>query len=312
MALRIIDGVWDVPPLERPTVLTFGKFDALHLGHQAIFHRVLHLAQTTGRDAAALSFYPHPLKLLAPERCPATLTPLSKKLRLFEAFGFDLAIVGHFDDRMRTTKAEAFLELLATSLRAEVLVIGADARFGYRAQGDMEVLMALSERLGYRVEIVAPQQYAGQVISSQRVREAIQGGDLELAETLLGRAYSVVGGVVEGDKRGRTLGYPTANVETGDQLLPPFGIYVAEVIAGGVTYGAAVSLGVRPTFDGKRVVLEAYLLDFSGTLYGQEIEVIFREKIREELRFDNVEALLEQMAKDVQVARRVLNLPSLS
>lgn len=304
--MRVVEGFWEPAGFDRGTVVTFGKFDALHCGHQAIFSRVVELAAQQGRESVAVFFHPNPLRLLAPDRCPPSLTTVPQKLRLMEAFGLDAVVVARFDERMRATRAETFVELLARNLRMANVVVGSDARFGYRAQGDAEMLAALGERLGYGVETVAPSRLDDDPISSERVREAVRAGELVLAARLLGRRYSVEGVVVAGDKRGRTLGFPTANVDTGDLLLPPYGIYVAEARVNGATHGAAASLGVRPTFGGSRPVLEAYLLDFSGDLYDHTVELTFVEKIRDEMRFDSVDALLAQMNADVLHARRAL------
>jgi riboflavin kinase/FMN adenylyltransferase len=305
-SLRVVDGFWERVGFARGTVVTFGKFDALHRGHQAIFARVCETAAQSDRDAVVVFFHPNPLQLLAPDRCPPPLTTVPQKLRLMDAFGFDAAVVARFDDRMRTTKAETFIECLVRNLGMERVVVGRDARFGYRAQGDVTMLCALGERFGYRVETVDANRLDDEVISSRRVREAIQVGHLGVAERLLGRRYAVEGVVVRGDQRGRTLGFPTANVDTGDQLLPPFGIYVAEARVGDTTYGAAVSLGVRPTFNGTRPVLETHVLDFDGDLYDETIEIAFVEKIREEMRFESVDALLARMREDVFHTRRTL------
>jgi riboflavin kinase/FMN adenylyltransferase len=305
--LKIVEGLWDAPLLERPTVLTFGTFDALHIGHQAILQRVVRIARDTSRHATALFFHPNPLRVIAPERCPPTLSPLSKKLRLLESFGLDVAVVARFDERLRSTEPGEFVGLLVSPLRAEMIVVGHDARFGHGARGDERLLRALGGSLGLAVEVVDAVQFGGAPVSSTRVREALRAGDLSLVRQLLGRSYSVEGTVVVGDGRGRALGFPTANVEVGeDQQLPPTGIYAAEVVIGERAHGAAVSLGLRPTFGAGRLVLEAHVLDFAGDLYGQEVEVVFLWKIREERRFETVDALTAEMRRDVAATRAFL------
>ncbi|MDA1191296.1 MAG: bifunctional riboflavin kinase/FAD synthetase [Candidatus Poribacteria bacterium] len=304
--MKVIDGFWEPPTPNAPTVLTFGRFDALHIGHQAIFRRVVDHARKTGRLSAVLFLEPHPMKLIDPTRCPPTLTRLSKKLELLDSFGFDLAVIARFDDRMRGTEASSFIEQMARGFHVAHLVIGYQARFGHRGQGTTDTLVEHAEPLGYTVETVGAQEYDGEVVSSTRVRLAVEAGELDLAETLLGRRYSVTGEVVKGDQRGRELGYPTANVEFGDQQLPPLGIYAARTVVDGVSHDSAVSLGVRPTFQGDTVLLESYLLDFSGDLYGKTVEVVFIEKLRDELRFDSLDALVKQIDADVEQTRRIL------
>ncbi len=303
--MRVVDGPWTPEPLRRPTVLTFGKFDALHVGHQAIFSEVLRQAQVSDADSAVFFLHPHPLSLLDPARCPPTLTVLPKKLELLEAFGVHVAIIGRFDERLRTTEPKGFLRHLVGHLGARSLVVGQGVRFGYRGAGDVELLARATSELGFELTVVPHQTVDGQPISSTRIRTAISSADLDTAERLLGRPYSISGTVVSSDKRGRALGYPTANVSFGDQQLPPFGIYAGTTVVAGRHVASAISLGVRPTFEDTGVWLEAFLIDFEGDLYGIDVDVILTHRLRDELRFDAVEELQAQIEADVAEVRRL-------
>jgi len=302
--LRIVEDLWAPEPPERDSVITFGKFDALHLGHQSIFDEVVRQARAVSADATVFFLHPHPMKLLDPARCPASLTSLPNKLRLLESFGVDVAIVGRFDERLRATAADAFVRHLVERFRAGSLVVGHSVRFGFRGAGDVALLQRMAPEIGFDVTTMPAQLVEGEPISSTRIRIAISAGDLSLAHRLLGRRYSVVGRVVPGEKRGRSLGFPTANVDAGDQQLPPLGIYAGETTVNGVAYASAISLGVRPTFRDTGVWLESYLLDFEGDLYGEEVEVGFGEKLRDEERFDTLDALKRQIRDDVAAVRR--------
>lgn len=304
--MRIIDGFWETPRLERPTALTFGKFDALHLGHRAVFRSVLDRARVDGVDAAALFLHPNPLKLIAPERCPASLTSLSQKFRMFEEMGFDLVIAGRFDERLREAPARDFLARLVDVFRARVIAVGYSVRFGYQGRGDLTLLRDQASALGYEAMAEEAHMCDGEVISSTRIRDAVARADFDLAEAMLGRPYALAGEVVEGNRMGRELGFPTANVAYGDMQLPPDGIYAGYTRHDGVSYPSAISIGNRPTFGGTQVVVESYLLDFSGDLYGQEVEVELVERIREQEKFASVDALTARIQDDVRRAREAL------
>lgn len=306
--MRIIDGFWETPRLDRPTVLTFGKFDALHLGHRDVFQSVLDRARADGVDAAVLFLHPNPLKLIAPERCPASLTSHSQKLRAFEEMGFDLAIVGRFDERLREFSAQDFLARVVDAFRARVIAVGYSVRFGHEGRGDIDMLREQADLLGYEAVAGEAHMCRGEAISSTRIRDAIARADFDLAEDMLGRPYALTGVVVEGNHMGRELGFPTANVDYGDMQLPPEGIYAAHTIYGGTRYPSAVSLGKRPTFDGTQLLLESYLLDFSADLYGQEVDIEFVQHLRDQEKFASVDKLVARIRDDVRRTREATRL----
>jgi riboflavin kinase/FMN adenylyltransferase len=292
----------------RGSALTVGVFDGVHLGHQALLERVCRLA-AGGREATVLTFDPHPLEVVAPERAPRMLTTIPQRVELLSALG--VATVGVLDfGRIRHLSAEEFaVEILAGRLRAEVVAIGADFRFGRDRRGDPELLASVGRSRGFDVEIVATVTGPdGEPYSSTRIRSLLAEGRVAEAASLLGRPYELRATVVRGDARGRSIGFPTANLAMdGRMALPADGVYAVRArVAPQGDYPAVVNVGVRPTFGGGRRTVEAHLLDFEGDLYHQEVSVRFVERLRGERRFGSVEELRAQLAVDVEAGRAAL------
>ncbi|HKN38061.1 MAG TPA: bifunctional riboflavin kinase/FAD synthetase [Acidimicrobiia bacterium] len=315
--MHIVTSLDACPDPPDGTVVTIGAFDGVHLGHQALLRLVRERAAERGLPTALVTFDRHPAQVVRPESAPKLLTGLAQKLELLEATGLvDHAVVLTFDETRRRESAEDFVsEVLEGCLRARLVVVGADFHFGKNRRGNVALLERMGAELGFDVvglELVrAGDDVLGAITySSTLVRQRLAAGDVRGAAEILGRVHEVRGTVVEGDRRGRELGFPTANVAVpGEICLPAAGIY-AGTFRGtdGVERPAAISLGHRPTFytDQAYLLLEAYLLDFSGDLYGQAASVGFVERIRAEERFDSVEALVAAMHRDVEAARRVL------
>jgi riboflavin kinase/FMN adenylyltransferase len=311
--MHVVRSLDACPEPPAGTVVTIGAFDGVHLGHQALLRLVREEADKRGLPTALVTFDRHPAQVVRPESAPKLLTTLDEKLELLEATGLvDHAVVLTFDDARRQESAEDFVtEVLDGCLRARLIVVGADFHFGNGRRGNVALLEQMGRDLGFDViglELVSGPETV--TYSSTLVRQRLAEGDVRGAAELLGRVHDVRGTVVEGDRRGRELGFPTANVAVPDQIcLPAAGIYAGTFTgADGVERPAALSLGRRPTFytDQPYLLLEAYLLDFSGDLYGQEATVGFVDRIRSEERFDSVEALVEAMHRDVEAVRRVL------
>jgi riboflavin kinase/FMN adenylyltransferase len=311
--MHVVRSLDACPEPPAGTVVTIGAFDGVHLGHQALLRLVREEADKRGLPTALVTFDRHPARVVRPESAPKLLTTLDEKLELLEATGLvDHAVVLTFDDARRQESAEDFVtEVLDGCLRARLIVVGADFHFGNGRRGNVALLEQMGRDLGFDViglELVSGPETV--TYSSTLVRQRLAEGDVRGAAELLGRVHDVRGTVVEGDRRGRELGFPTANVAVPDQIcLPAAGIYAGTFTgADGVERPAALSLGRRPTFytDQPYLLLEAYLLDFSGDLYGQEATVGFVDRIRSEERFDSVEALVEAMHRDVEAVRRVL------
>ncbi|HEX2700064.1 MAG TPA: bifunctional riboflavin kinase/FAD synthetase [Acidimicrobiales bacterium] len=295
------------------TVVTIGAYDGVHLGHRALLARVRSMADQLGSAAAVVTFDRHPATVVRPESAPKLLTDLDQKLELLATTGMDYAYVVHFDEARAAESAEDFVRrLLVDCLSARAVVVGHDFHFGNRRGGNVALLQTMGADFGFDVlgiSLVADGP-AGEAVSSTRVRRLLAEGDAAGAVALLGRPHEVRGTVVAGDRRGRELGYPTANVVApGDILLPADGIYAGWYRRpDGDLHPAAISLGRRPTFhpDADVSVLEAYLLDFEGDLYGEQAAVRFTARIRGEERFDSVDALIARMGDDVVATRALL------
>jgi riboflavin kinase/FMN adenylyltransferase len=279
--------------------LCLGNFDGVHLGHQALFAA----ARATGHAPAALTFSPHPGKVLQPQLAPRLITLQPRKLELLGAH-LDALVVQPFTvDYARTTPTE-FEGALLDGVKARVLVVGADFTYGARRGGSVDTLQAAAVTRGARVHVVHPVSVDGVVVSSSKVREYILEGRVEAAARLLGRPFDLDGLVVAGAGRGRTIGFPTANVDTGNELRPAAGVYAVRVkVPGQGVFGGAANIGVKPTFGGGEVTIEAHLFDFTGDLYGLRLQVDFLERLRPERRFASASELSGQIARDLEAAR---------
>jgi len=316
--MRVIDDISRHPVGIDSTALTIGAYDGVHLGHRAVLRLVRELADARGLAAVCITFDRHPAEVVRPESAPKLLTTPEQKLELLAATGYlDLTSVLRFDHERSQEPAEEFVrEVLAGAAHARVVVVGADFHFGRGRGGDVALLQHLGAELGFEVLGVgleaAPGEsdQAGTIYSSTRIRQLLADGDVVGTSELLGRAHEVRGIVVEGDRRGRELGFPTANVAVPARCcLPADGIYAGTFIgADGIERMAAISLGRRPTFydSAETSLLEAYVLDFDGDLYGQAVQVRFVERLRGEVRFHSIDALIAQIAQDVDDARRIL------
>jgi riboflavin kinase/FMN adenylyltransferase len=295
------------------SAVTIGAYDGVHLGHRALIGQVRDAAAARGLTSVVVTFDRHPAEVVRPESAPRLLTDLEQKLELLASTGVDTTLVVHFDEQRAHEPAEDFVnEILVGTLNAKIVSVGEDFHFGYRRSGNVKLLEAMGETSGFEVLPIELVALAGvdAPVSSTRIRRALTDGDVALAATLLGRAHEVRGVVQHGDRRGRELGFPTANVAVPQRiLLPVDGIYAGWYrVADGERRRAAISLGHRPTFydeHGQRL-LEAYVLDFDGDLYGTEARVSFVERLRGEVKFDSVDTLVAQMARDVDLTRQLL------
>lgn len=289
---------------------TLGVFDGVHLGHQAILARVRALADEVGGPAVVLTFAEHPVVVIRGLQ-PRLITSLPHRLRRFEEAGVDHCVVLPFDEEVRRLEAESFaLRLFVEVLELRALALGPDARIGRDRQGDVTFLRSFCERHGIRFDVVDDLQRDGHRVSSTRIRTAIADGDLARAARMLGRPVSMLGTVAHGDGRGRTIGFPTANLDLHHEIRPPPGVYAVRAHVDGEVLPAVANVGVRPTFgpDGDLRV-EVHVLDRQLDLYGQDLEIELVDRVRDELRFDSREALVAQIHRDVEAARRRLEAP---
>ena len=303
-----LDGGSAVPERLRGGIVALGNFDGFHEGHQAVVGRAVERARAAGRPALVATFDPHPVRFFKPDLPPFRLTSLDQRQRLFGAAGADAMLVFHFDAALASVTAEDFVtERLIGLIGAAGVATGEDFTFGHKRGGNMAVLKRLGAEHGLSVDAVAPVMADGEPVSSSRIREALEAGDPETAARLLTRPFAIEGAVEHGDKRGRALGYPTANIPLGPYLRPKFGIYaVRGRLPDGRVLDGAANLGIRPSFDPPMELLEPHFFDFDGDLYGQRIEVELISFLRPERKFDRIDALAAQMDADCAEARKRL------
>ncbi|HEY7808741.1 MAG TPA: bifunctional riboflavin kinase/FAD synthetase [Croceibacterium sp.] len=298
-----------VPEDLRGAVVALGNFDGFHLGHQAVVREAVEWAWEQGRPAIVATFDPHPVRHFAPHVPPFRLTSLDQREELFAAAGAEAMLVFHFDGALAGTTAEDFVvKLLGQHIGACGVVTGEDFTFGKARGGNVSVLRECGAQAGIATRAVGPVMDGGRPVSSSRIRDALKAGDCAEATRLMTRPFAIRGEVIHGDKRGREIGYPTANMELGHYLRPRFGIYAVtgRVLSTGEQLKGAASLGIRPMFDPPQELLEPYFFDFDGELYGQDIEVALRHFLRPELKFASLDDLRDQMARDCERARTLL------
>jgi len=304
--MRVLRSLSQIPREPAGRALALGTFDGVHLGHREVIGSALGRARERGLVAAVVTFDPHPLEVLRPDRPPRLLTTIERKIELVAALGLDELVAIPFTAELSRQTAEEFCDqVLVATLGARSVSVGANFRFGHNAAGDADLLRSRPQFDTDVVELVA---HDGESISSSRIRALVDAGDVAAAARLLGAPYALAGTVKQGDRRGRELGMPTANLDVPEQqLLPAPGIYAATA-AGESLEGelpAAVSIGVRPTFGGGELLVEAHLIGFEGDLYGRRLRLEFLERLRDEERFESAEDLVEQMRKDVAQAQAV-------
>ncbi len=293
--------------LSQEFAVTVGVFDGLHIGHQVVIQQVLTHTEKFGLSSLVITFHPPPLAFLAPERCPPTLTTVPKKIEILQQLGVDVVIFARFDAYLQQMSPDTFVrQVLLQRLHAKWVVVGYEWQFGKGRSGNTEVLKQLGERYQFGVTIVGPTQLHGVPVHSTRIREAIADGNLDLASQLLGRRYSIMGEIVKGEGRGRQIGFPTANINVGEQMLPPNGVYAIQAKLEGQMFDGVLNMGTRPTFDGVKFQIESHLFHFGEMAYGKEIEIFFIEKIRDEQVFPDPEALVDQIKQDIAAAKAIL------
>jgi riboflavin kinase / FMN adenylyltransferase len=306
--MELIRGLVNLRERQRGGVVTIGTYDGIHLGHQALLQRLKEHAARLSAPTVVLTFEPMPREYLSPEAPPARLTSLRERWRVIEAMGLDYMLLLRFDEGLRNLSGEAFAVSLAQDLGARAVVVGHDFRFGCHGEATAPMLVDAGRRLGFSVDVVPPVMLDGGRVSSSGVRDALARGDFELAQARLGRPYSMRGRVIHGQRLGRDLGFPTANLRIERRRTPLKGIFAVKVHGIEPTpLPGVASLGTRPTVGGVRTLLEVYVLDFAADLYGREIEVEFVAKLRDEEYFPTLDELVEQIHRDVAQARRILN-----
>ena len=285
-------------------ILTIGNYDGLHLGHRKIIERIKVKAREKDGTSMLMTFHPHPLTILKPDKLIGLITPLQVKKKLIEEAGIDVLFIIPFNDEFHLISPEDFVNnLLIEKLGIKGLIVGYDFKFGKGGKGNVEYLASKSTEYGFFFEIQAAITMEGEKVGSNRIRKMIQEGDVRKAGVHLGRPYMVEGTVITGDGRGRTIGFPTINLKTDFPLIPKRGVYISELEIDGKKFQAVTNIGYNPTFDGQSQTIETYILDFSQDLYSREIALYFLDRIRDEVKFGSVDELKDRIWKDVDIAR---------
>lgn len=289
-------------------VLTIGVFDGVHRGHQRLIEKVVQQAAERGCASGVLTFRNHPDSIFNPNFKPQYITSVAERIRLIKQIGVDVVVPITFDHAIANLRASEFAQMLRSELRMNGLVVGPDFAMGYKREGNVNTLTSLGAEMGFSVSVVELLSEGRDAVRSTNIRQAISEGNVAAAAKQLGRCFSLSGTVVSGEKRGRTLGYPTANIQVStDMAIPGNGIYATRAfINNNQCHMAATSIGTRPTFDGKGRTIEAFLLQFDNNLYNMKLRLEFVQRLRDELKFDTIEALLERMKLDVEQTRTIL------
>ena len=288
--------------------LAIGVFDGVHLGHQRVIGQARDDARALGGTAVVLTFDPHPMRVLQPERAPLLLTSTEHKLALFGGLAVDACLLLTFDKSFSLTAPEQFIDTVARQInQLQEICVGTRFRFGHNRAGDGRLIEALAPQYGFAAKEIKSVMLGGEMISSTAIRHHVLNGRLDSAAAMLGRPFSILGTAEPGDHRGRELGFPTANLNPHNEILPPDGVYAVRVATDGQSHNGVVNIGVRPTFTEaqSRRVLEVHILDFTGDLYGQHVEVLFLSKLRDEQKFGSIDDLKRQIAADILAARRI-------
>lgn len=308
--MRIIRQSKELHAHDRKVCAAIGVFDGVHLGHQQVIRQTITDAEQQEALSAVITFDRHPNSVVAPDRTPGLIYTLPQKLRAIKALGAHATWVIEFDRAFSQQPADVFVRNLARDFgHIHSICVGSEFTFGHKRAGDIHLLSRLGKELRFIVHGLAAVALDGEIVSSTRVREAIRTGELDAVSQMLGRGYALAGNVIRGEALGRRLGFPTANLDIAGLVTPPNGVYAAHARAGGASYRAAVNIGVRPSVSAGSPMrrVEAHLLDFKGELYDSEMELTFVEKLRDEQKFESVEALKAQIARDVETTRSLFD-----
>ncbi len=293
----------NLPPGSRPAV-TLGNFDGVHLGHQRAVALLQSRARALEAEAVAVTFEPHPVSVLRPENAPKRILTPKLKQEVLASLGLDHLVIIHFTREFSRISAKEFVDrVLVEKLRVAELVLGANFRFGHGRTGDLQSLRELGEYFGFVVHQVEASEYRGQMISSSRIRQSLKEGGVEDAAAMLGRAYFIEGVVVRGDGRGRSMGFPTANIKVDGDVLVGDGVYVTEATLGGTTYPGMTHVGRRPTFGLEERTVETHLFEFDRDIYGTTLRLFFHRRIRGTVAFSSADALVAQLGRDREEAK---------
>ena len=294
-------------PIETPTSATIGNFDGVHTGHRKILSAVRESARNNGSSSCVITFHPHPQKVLRNLDIPL-LMPIRERLRLLESEGMDYVACYTFNEDISRITAKDFIsEILVRKLKVKHLIIGPDFSFGRKREGNAELLNTMGSAYGFETSVISPVYIGSELVSSTAIRNMLKEGDAKKAAMFLGYNYYIEGEVTEGEKRGRQIGYPTANLETDWEMLPKTGVYATRACIGDKKLGSITNIGYRPTFGSSRLLIETHIFDFNADLYGKRLKIEFVERIRDEKRFDSADSLVAEINVDVGKVKEILS-----
>jgi riboflavin kinase/FMN adenylyltransferase len=306
--MKVHHSIEELRTIGGPTHMAIGVFDGVHLGHQAVIQQAVESARHLGGSSVVLTFHPHPVRVLRPNDAPRLLTSTQHKEQFIQELGVDAFLIQEFSLGFARTAPEEFIrQLVQSANQLKTICVGEGWSFGANRSGKVSLLRALADSYQFQLRDIAPLAVDGQIVSSTRIREAVEQGDFLLAERLLGRPFTILGTVVEGNHLGRKLGYPTANLQAHNEQFPPNGVYAVTALHRGTKHGAVANIGFRPTIQehGGERLLEVYLFDFDREIYGEDVEVRFLKFLRPEKKFSSLPDLQAQITKDAETARRI-------
>ncbi len=309
MRMELVLGIDKIMKRHKRGILALGTFDGLHLGHQKVIKSLKRRAQDLRKKSIVLTFDIHPLKTIDPAKCPPLLTPKEEKINLIQDLGIDTLVLTNFDRKFASLSPEKFIrDILVSKLSIREVFVGKNFTYGKGAIGNIAFLRSKAREYGFKVRVIPLVKIGKKAISSTAIRELIRRGTVKKAAKLLGRPYTLYGRIVRGESRGKGLGYPTANIRPHYEMIPSDGVYLGRIRVRGRDWDGLLNIGTQPTFHkrGTRII-EAYIFDFHGRVYGQDIKVGFLEKIRDEIIFKNPEALKAQIERDIARARKILS-----
>jgi riboflavin kinase/FMN adenylyltransferase len=308
--MLLITDLGSMPKTFSNSIITLGNFDGLHLGHQELIRMIIARAREKGAASIVVTFRPHPLKILAPEKCPPLISIYEEKIRLFEELGIDVLVKIPFTLDFASMPPEDFVKnILCGKLGAKEIFVGSNYRFGKGRQGDVQSLRELGKKYGFSVNEVEQVSLMGEVISSTKIRNMLKDGEVEHAARLLGRNYAINGIVVKGDGRGRALGFPTANIAPRHAIIPANGVYAVRIFVRDRFYEGIANIGSRPTFNKQGLTIEVNIFNFDEDIYGEDISLYFIKRIRAEKKFEGADALIRQINSDIAEAKAALAMP---
>ncbi|NLN41294.1 MAG: bifunctional riboflavin kinase/FAD synthetase [Clostridiales bacterium] len=306
--MQVVFNIDKQHSLDDPIAIALGTFDGIHIGHQMLIQQLIYIQKTFGCHSLVYTFLNNPMELLNPKNAPSRIITLSEKISKFNRLDIDFLVLNPFDRKLASMSPQDFIEyMLIKKYNIKYIVVGYDFRFGYLGSGDTKLLEKLSEIYGYELIVVPPLSLGGEIISSTLIRKLVREGDVEKASMYLGTPYSICGEIVHGFGRGRRLGFPTANLEFDTRkTIPKSGIYLTKVMIDGVYHWGMTNVGSNPTFNNEGLFIETYILNYNNDLYGTRIKLEFIKRIRDEIKFSNIEDLKNQITKDVQWAKNYI------